>query len=93
MWAPKFKATILGLRVTQVWSTPSQEVINVNCDASQCRLTKNGGIGVIARNSEGHVIGGATHILKGKDAESLEAEAILLGIKLAIEKGWNQVEI
>lgn len=36
---------------------------------------------------------GANQRLKGGDAESLEAETILLRVNLAIEKGWSQVEI
>lgn len=44
---------------------------------------------MIARNSKGQVIGGANRRLKGGDVECLEVEAILLRVKLAIEKGWS----
>lgn len=52
-----------------------------------------GGIGVIARNSDGHLVGGANRTLKGGSAVEMEVEAALLGTRLVIENGWDQVEI
>lgn len=39
------------------------------------------------------MIGGANLKIKSGDAETMECEAILLGVIVAIEKGWTQVEI
>lgn len=62
-------------------------------DASWCRETKIGGIGVIARDEEGRMIGGANRRTTGWNIESLEVEAILLGGLLAMENSWGRLII
>lgn len=77
-------------RVAQGWKAPSPGTIKVNCDASWCRQTKTGGIRVVPRESEGHLIGGANRKRNGGTIEELKVEAILLGTNLAIEKEWER---
>lgn len=52
-----------------------------------------GGIRVVARNSDDFLVRGANRPLKGCSTAELEVEAVLLGTRLVIENGWNQVEI
>lgn len=63
---------------------PDRDRIKINCDASWCRQTKDDGIGVIARDSVVHVVGGVNRRLKGGDAAYLEAEGVLLSVRLSI---------
>lgn len=80
-------------RETQGWKATSPVIIKVNCDVSWCRQTKSGGNDVVARNSDGRLIGEANRKLTCGAAKEMEVEAIFLGIKLAIKKGWDRVEI
>lgn len=48
---------------------------------------------MIARNEYGCLIVGANHRVGGCTIEDLEIKVILLGIRLAIEKGWSNVAI
>lgn len=43
----------------QEWEASGIGFVKVNCDASWSRQTKMGGIRVVARNSDGRLIGGA----------------------------------
>lgn len=52
-----------------------------------------GGIRVVARNSDGLLVGGVNLSLKGCSTADLEVEVVLLGTRLAIENDWIQVEI
>lgn len=40
------------------WTKPTVGAIRRNCDASWCNQSRRGGIGVVARNAEGHLVGG-----------------------------------
>lgn len=55
------------------------------------RETGNGGIGVIARDSHGRVVGGVHCAEQSTSAVALEAKAVLLGVKLAIENNWDSI--
>lgn len=55
------------------WERPSRDTINVNCDAAWCRSTTRGGIGVIARNYNGEVVGGYHRSEVADNVEYLEA--------------------
>lgn len=76
-------------RETQTWRRPNRRWIKINCDASWCRETKTGGIGVIARNADGCVVGGENLKASEWNIEALEAEDILVSVKFAREKDWG----
>lgn len=61
-------------RITpSTWTPPTQGVIKWICDTSWCARTKLGGIQVIARDSEGWVVGCLIRRIQCEDSESLEA--------------------
>lgn len=54
-------------------------------------LTKIGGIGLIARDSAGRILGGLNRRVRKHGATMLEVLAIMEGTWLAIERGWRVV--
>lgn len=49
--------------------------------------------GVVARNNLGQVLSGLNRRLQGYNVADLKAYAILEGVELAIEKGWQRIEV
>lgn len=74
-------------------TTLNGHAIKLNCDASSCSQTRRRGKGVVARNESGQVMGGVNWRTYRDNVEGLEANAILEGIKLAIKKGWQNIEV
>lgn len=77
----------------RIGSRVDPPTIKVTCDASWCKLTWTCNIGILARNSEGQLIGGLNRKMTNDDIEMLEAMTILYRTRLAIENEWKQVEI
>lgn len=77
----------------QTWKRQSQDAIKINCDATWCRSTKRGGIGVIARNHNGEVVGGYHGLEVADNDEYLEAHVVYEGIRLAVENRSGEVVI
>lgn len=75
------------------WIAPEVRVVRLNCDASWCNQMWHGGKGVVARNATGQVMEGLNRRTYCSNIEGLEGQAILEDIKLAIEKGWQNLEV
>lgn len=69
-----------GWRVTLKWERPSWKSIKINCNAAWCSSTKTGGIGVIARNHRGEIVGGFHGSEEANIVEYLEARVVLKGL-------------
>lgn len=59
------------------WSKPEITCVKINCDASYCSESSKGGMGWIARNSNGHLFAAKAMQVKGiSEVRSLEALGI-----------------
>ena len=68
----------------QTWKKPGTVSIKINSDVAFDPITGSAVIGVVARNSDGVVLGGISLPLVGcPDAASAEAQAIIAGLRLA----------
>lgn len=74
-------------QVQRRWEKPERDEIAINVDATWCQRTRAGGIGVVARNSNGILVGGTNCNTTGDNVDNLEAQAIHLGITLAKDRG------
>lgn len=72
---------------------PTRGAVKINCDAAWNSLTGEGGIGVIARDHEGRVLGGAHSSERSASIVTIEASAVYEGVKLATENRWESVVI
>lgn len=50
-------------------------------------------MGVIARNSRAELIAGAGKIVRSTSSQMTEAHAVLEGVQLAKEQGWDRVNV
>lgn len=75
------------------WTRPDNNTIKINCDASRCPVTGQGGIGVIARGQDRHICGGWHGASNEGSIEELEAKAVLHAVQLAVEKRWPRTVI
>lgn len=74
--------------VTKTWTAPPRSVYQLNRDAAKF---ENGecGLGVIIRNEKGKVMLSSAKIIPPQlDIETAEAQALLLGMTVAIEVGF-----
>lgn len=74
------------------WKKARPGAIKINCDGAWDASSKRGGIGVVARDETGALVGGRNDSCVDFGADIIEARALLSGVELAIEKGWNTVE-
>ncbi|XP_024155933.1 uncharacterized protein LOC112163903 [Rosa chinensis] len=74
------------------WSPPPQNVAAINCDASW-KSPSTGGLGTIIRDYRGMVICGATFNTCSGSVIIAEAQAILLGLNLAIKHNLKRVRV
>lgn len=70
------------------WIRPTEGIIKINCDAACNGGTGDGGIGVLARNHEGRIVGGTQCAKWTASIEILEARYVYEGVKLVIENKW-----
>jgi ribonuclease HI len=89
----KKKGPKIGKTIAR-WSKPEEGSLKINVDASFMKGDNSGATGLIVRNSEGRMIQ-AQAIWTEYAASSLvmEAAAILEGVRFAIDRGFQCVEI
>lgn len=75
----------------QKWRRPEGGQIKINCDAAGYSSSRQGAIGVLARDHAGNLQGGRHGRILRDSAEELEAKAVLEGVRLAITHGWRNV--
>lgn len=73
------------------WTPPTGSCIKINVDASILKQHKATGIGVIARDSSGHVL--AWRQRKIDFIQSPELAELVQGVDLAVSAGWREVII
>ena len=79
-------------KVHQVWQKPSQGNIKINFDGSVRKAEKKGGIGIIARNEKGEVMGAVQATIDGvTDPEAIEAYAACRGMQFVQQMGFNNI--
>lgn len=71
--------------VDPLWVSPGQGVVKVNCDAAWDPSSGLGGIGVVARDNEGRLLGGFHCSESAHSSVFLEAKALFFGIKLTLD--------
>ncbi|KAK8484185.1 hypothetical protein V6N11_030987 [Hibiscus sabdariffa] len=78
---------------TPTWSPPPAGTIAITVDGAFTQA-QGAGIGVVARDSAGTVLGGfAQHSVVPGSSASAEAAAVLVGLHFACEQGWSTVVI
>ena len=84
-------------RGRQIWEKPPQDVIKLNFDGSVQEEARKGGIGVIARNDKGEVLGSVQTFVRGTtDPSAIEAHAAyeaynLLNIWVSLQLFWKEM--
>ncbi|PRQ44148.1 putative ribonuclease H-like domain-containing protein [Rosa chinensis] len=73
--------------------SPPSGFIKLNSDGSWISTSGEGGIGVIARNEHGQLMGGTAKSVTTSTALQVELQAISDGLSLAISNGWSNVEV
>lgn len=82
--------TMIECRRDIRWTRPLGNEIKINVDAAFMPCSGIATVGVIARNSHGLVLDARAHRLQGAhSAETAEACAFSVGIKMAIENEWH----
>lgn len=59
------------------WTRPDHSAIKINCDGAWSSTSRQGGVGVIARDSTGAVRGGSQSMVDGGSTEEVKAKALL----------------
>lgn len=75
----------------QHWVGSTLGTVKINCDVAWDSVSGRGGIGVVARNHEGRIIGGISRSDWAPSSVFLEANVVLFGVHLVVEKGWKSV--
>ncbi|KAK9033344.1 hypothetical protein V6N11_018377 [Hibiscus sabdariffa] len=76
------------------WCPPPEDFVKINTDGAFNQSSHEAGIGVVARNSTGEVLGGfVQHSGISIDALHTEFFVVVAGIQFAHEKGWRDVHI
>lgn len=65
------------------WAKPAQGYMKINCDAAFDVESGVAGLGIVARDSNGSLTGVTLFHLLGSSVDSLDALAILEGVRLA----------
>lgn len=69
------------------WERPTEGIVMINCDAAWSASSRQGGVGVIARDKDGCMVGGWHDKVAGGLVEEIEANVVLHGVRLAVAKG------
>ena len=81
-------------RRTSKWVKPPSGRLKINCDGAYNGEIGCGGFGVVVRNEVGGFVAAVSHSIPHlRSALHSEAEACRAGLRLATEKGWQQVEV
>lgn len=82
------------LSVNENWSPPPLDFWKINTDAAWKDNPPAMGMGLISRNYEGAIIEASSYIFDSvPDAPCVELKAILIGIRRALDLGWDKVII
>ncbi|XP_062014039.1 uncharacterized protein LOC133730473 [Rosa rugosa] len=79
-------------KVKRCWIPPPPGYAAINCDATW-KPPRAGGLGVVIRNETGLSICGASQSVTSGSVEIAEAQAVLLGVNLAVENHLKKVRI
>ncbi|KAK4438320.1 hypothetical protein Salat_0166300, partial [Sesamum alatum] len=88
------KTPTVSREISQImWIRPQQGMVKVNCDGSLCRHGRGVGVGIIARDHDGHCIDWLAKFHPGvRDVEHAEALAMRGAIELAQRNNWPNVQ-
>lgn len=75
------------------WKRPNPGVIKINTDAAWYNVTNKGGLGAIARNHRGQIVGDFQGAEVADNVEHLEARAVYEGIRIDMDMLWENVII
>ncbi|KAM2075160.1 hypothetical protein ACFX1T_038088 [Malus domestica] len=75
------------------WTPPDPPFSKINVDASWCRMSLVGFVGVVVKGAEGQFIAAARYSIKASNADAVEALALLHGCKLGVSLGLSEVII
>ncbi|KAK8617283.1 hypothetical protein V6N13_080200 [Hibiscus sabdariffa] len=76
------------------WTKPNLGQIKINVDGAWIAERRVAAIGVIARDQHGMMIDGCALLMNGAhSAETVEACAFATGVRLAVDKGWENAII
>lgn len=75
------------------WSKPAETRVKVNVDAG-CLASWGSGLGVICRDANGTVLAAGTHQFQvAWEPRIAEAKAIYYGLKVALELGYQYIDV
>lgn len=76
------------------WNPPDEGVMKINVDASFDDVSCQGSTGLVIRDREGALLHAQTLWYNfAASSQSMEAEAIRDGVRMAIERGFSKVEV
>ncbi|CAN6679166.1 unnamed protein product [Malus baccata var. baccata] len=73
------------------WTPPDPPSTKINVDASWCRMSLSGFVGVVVRGAKGQFIAAARYSIRASNAAAAEALALLHGCKLGLTLGLSEV--
>jgi hypothetical protein len=89
----KKKATI-AMKVIAKWNKPERNVVKINVDASLIEDDHSGATGLIVRDSEGALLQAQARWTEHAASPLImKALAILDGVRLAIDRGYQNMEV
>ncbi|KAK9924550.1 hypothetical protein M0R45_032915 [Rubus argutus] len=77
----------------QKWVPPQADFVKLNTDGSWLKSSSEGGLGVIARNASGHLVGGVANQVQANSVIQVELLAISEALSLASKKRRDKIEI
>lgn len=80
-------------RAKENWQKSMPLVITINVDAAWNATTRQGGVGIVARDHTRALCGGRHRPLVGEFVEEMEAIVVVEGVSLAVEMGWPCVRV
>ncbi|GMJ04276.1 hypothetical protein like AT3G09510 [Hibiscus trionum] len=76
------------------WTAPVSPCVKVNVDAGFNKITKLATVGVAIRNTEGYFLGASSTIAyRVSSSFAAEAQAVVQGLHLALDLGFDQIVV
>ncbi|GMI88064.1 hypothetical protein like AT3G09510 [Hibiscus trionum] len=76
------------------WTAPTAPCVKVNVDASFNKNTKSATLGVAIRNVEGYFLGASSTVTyRVSSPFAAEAQTVIQGLRLALDLGFEQLEV
>ncbi|GMI84532.1 hypothetical protein HRI_002122500 [Hibiscus trionum] len=76
------------------WTAPTAPCVKVNVDAGFNKNTKSATLGVAIRNVEGYFLGASSTVpYRVSSSFAAEAQAVIQGLRLALDLGFEQLEV